>query len=71
MAKLMVIIDVPHMSYGELRDVIKPENREIERENNGWFSHEDGDKILVDGVLLEPSKEDDSLFAFELIGIMP
>lgn len=47
---------------------------EIERDranpgDDGWFSPEDGDRILVDDAYLRRSNADDSFFACEFVGV--
>ena len=72
MAKLMVMIDFPDISYYDLRQRIKPENRKAEyQRKDGFFNRADGDKVLIADLDLERSQYDDACYVFELIGCRP
>ena len=71
MAKLMVCIDFPDMSYEEMKKRIKPENRQAEF-TDGFFSEVDGSKVVIDFGDLEQSEwAPDTCYVFELIGCKP
>lgn len=68
MAKLMVVIEIPNYSYEELhREVIDKKAAG----HDGWYSKEDGDRVVVDEAYLKRALCDDSFYSFELIGVRP
>jgi len=72
MAKLMVCIDFPDISYYDMRQRLKAENRVKEKiRKDGFFNRADGDKVLVADLDLERSQHDDACYVFELIGCKP
>lgn len=67
MAKMMVEIDMPHMSYEQLRQ------RVIKKPDPEWF--EDGlvesGLVMVAESILKRSMVDDDYYVFKLIGVRP
>jgi len=70
MAKLMVCIDFPETSYEKMRKMIDSRKKDTEAEA-GFFSEEDGDKVVISDLDLERSKSFDGSYVFELLGVRP
>lgn len=69
MAKLMVMIDMPDMTYEELAKIVRNPD-----EHKDWYdgkSKNGLNLISIDGALLKRASNDDSHFAFEVIGCRP
>ena len=75
MAKLMVCIDFPDISYYDLRKSIDSVNRKAETyRQDGFFTAVDEDKVVVDITDLKRSllySDEYERFVFELIGCKP
>jgi len=70
MAKLMVLIDIHNVDYETLKKEVI-DNPKKGDDRDCWFSEADGDLVIVDDAYLKRSKDEDSFYAFELIGVRP
>ncbi len=64
MAKIIVAITINDPNNTLRKDI---DSDRVHKD--GWFSQEDGDKILVDEAYIHRSKADDSFYAFEFVEV--